>query len=540
MSIRPVAPVYFLLVDDLPENLLALAALLRRDGLVLLEANSGTQALELLLKHEVALALIDVQMPGMDGFELAELMRGTERTRRVPIIFLTAGSADRKRRFQGYEAGAVDFLHKPIEPDILRSKTEVFFELYRQRQEVAAQRDELIAATGENVRLLEESRRQAEALREADRRKDEFLAMLAHELRNPLAPIQNSVAILRLFETDDSAVISAREIISRQVSHMARLIEDLLDMARIARGKIELRVQRHDLSAIIRQTADDYRASLSIAGLSLELELPDRPLILRGDLTRLAQVIGNLLHNAAKFTARGGAVSVRAEVDPADGYAVVRVRDSGAGLDEAVMSRLFEPFSQANQALARTGGGLGLGLALAKGLVELHGGSIRAESAGPGKGSTFIVRLPLLEADEPASEQGTDSSPASQSRRLRILIVEDNRDTAKSTQMLLTRIGHEVEVAYDGDAGFAITRSFKPDVVLSDLGLPGETDGYALARKVRADLATSNVHLIALSGYGQEEDRRRTEEAGFDQHLVKPVNLASIQRALLAVPHRAV
>ncbi len=273
----PVSPVYFLLVDDLEENLIALEALLKKDGLVLLKARSGTQALELLLKHDVALALVDIQMPGLDGFELAELMRGTERTRRVPIIFLTAGNADQKRRFKGYEAGAVDFLQKPIEPDVLRSKAEVFFALYRQRQEVALQRDELKAATEENIRLLEESRKYAEALKEADRRKDEFLAVLAHELRNPLAPVKNAAEILRLSGADDKVRNSAREIIERQISHMSRLIDDLLDVARIARGKIELRKSSADLVAIVRNTSEDYRLPLSadfgVAGSGL----PDHP-----------------------------------------------------------------------------------------------------------------------------------------------------------------------------------------------------------------------------------------------------------------------
>lgn len=535
MITKPSAPVYFLLVDDLEENLLALEALLRREELVLLRARSGPEALELLLKYEVALALVDVQMPGMDGFELAELMRGTERTRRVPIIFLTAGSADRQRRFQGYEAGAVDFLHKPIEADILRSKADVFFELYRQRQEVALQRDELKAATEENARLLRESQLHAEALREADRRKDEFLAMLAHELRNPLAPVQNAVEILRLVGPADAAIKNAREIISRQISHMARLIDDLLDVARIARGKIELRTERCDLTAIVRQTAEDYRPSLSAAGVSLNLEFPGRPLLLRGDLTRLAQVIGNLLHNAGKFTPRGGKVHVRTAVDPANDAAVVTVSDTGAGLDATVMARLFEPFSQANQTLDRTRGGLGLGLALAKGLVELHGGSISAKSEGPGTGSTFIVRVPLADNFGATTERKAGSHSTSETAGLRILVVEDNRDTAKSLQLLLSLLGHDAQVAFDAEAGLTAVRSSRPDLVLSDLGLPGEMDGYEFASTIRTDPALANVYLIALSGYGQEEDRRRAQEAGFDQHLVKPVDLASLKNALLVV-----
>jgi signal transduction histidine kinase len=532
----PQDPVYFLLVDDLEENLRALAALLRRDGLVLLKARSGLEALELLLTHDVALALVDIQMPGMDGFELAELMRGTERTRRVPIIFLTAGNADRQRRFRGYEAGAVDFLQKPLEPDILRSKADVFFELFRQRQEVAQQRDELKAATEENFRLLKESQQYALALKEADQRKDEFLAMLAHELRNPLAPIRNAVEILRLAGPADTVVAKAREIISRQVSHMARLVDDLLDVARIARGKVQLRTEHCDLGLVVRQTAEDYRSTFLANEISLFVSVLERPLAVTGDPIRLAQVIGNLLHNAGKFTPQGGTVSVRADVDPVSGCAVVAVQDSGVGLEESVLWRLFEPFSQADQALDRNKGGLGLGLALVKGLIELHAGSVTAESDGLGHGSTFTVRLPLSQSSGSVTDQNLRLATASQSGPLRILVIEDNRDAARSLQLLLSLQGHEVEVAFEGSSGLATARELHPQVVISDLGLPGEQDGYAVARAMRGDPALSRVYLIALSGYGQDEDRRRTREAGYDCHLVKPVDPASLQNALASVP----
>jgi signal transduction histidine kinase len=523
-----------LLVDDLEENLLALEGLVRREGLVLLKARSGVDALELLLKYDVALALVDIQMPGMDGFELAEVMRGSERTRRVPIIFLTAGSADRHRRFRGYEAGAVDFLQKPLERDILRSKAEVFFELYRQRQEVALQRDELKAATEENARLLNESRQYAQALKEADQRKDDFLAMLAHELRNPLAPVRYAVEILRLGGTTEVVVAHAREVISRQVAHMARLVDDLLDVARIARGKIQLRTEQCDLATVVRQTAEDYRPTLLEAGVVLNVSVPDNPLGVSGDATRLAQVIGNLLHNAGKFTPHGGSVDVRAVADAIRRVAVISVRDTGSGLGEAVRSRLFEPFSQADQTLDREKGGLGLGLALVKGLIELHQGSVTAESAGLGQGSTFTLRVPLSDA---AAEliNPTPSLAATTTFRLKILLVEDNRDAAISLQRLLSLLGHEVNVSFNGRDGLAAARAILPDVVISDLGLPGEVDGYAVATALRADPLLQRVYLIALSGYGQEDDRRRTGSAGFDRHLVKPVDVTCLEETLGAV-----
>ncbi len=539
----PSDPVYFLLVDDLEENLLALEGLLRREGLVLLKARSGAEALELLLKYDMALALVDVQMPGMNGFELAELMRGTVRTQRVPIIFLTAGNADRQRRFRGYEAGAVDFLHKPLEPDILRSKAQVFFDLYLQRQEVTRQRDELKVATEENARLLNESRQYADKLRDADRRKDEFLAMLAHELRNPLGPVRNAVEILRLRGQDEKAVATAGEIISRQVGHMARLVDDLLDVARIANGRVQIRAERCDLAEIMRNTAEDYRPSLNENGITLAVEIENRAMPLIGDPTRMAQIIGNLLHNAGKFTSRGGRVDVRAAIEPDNRWAVVSVRDTGMGMTSAVLARLFEPFSQADQDLDRSRGGLGLGLALVKGLIELHGGTVSAESEGSGKGARFILRIPLTlpaatMAKSPTAKPSEGKTLARSAGKRRILIVEDNRDAAKTLQLLLSLHGHEVDVAFDGRSGLDKARTFRPDVLISDLGLPGELDGYAVARAVRAEPELAGVYLIALSGYGQEDDRRRAKEAGFEQHLVKPVDPTSLEGTLSAAMHR--
>lgn len=540
MMTLPKEPVHFLLVDDLEENLLALEGLLRREGLVLLKARSGQEALEYLLKYEIALAFVDVQMPAMDGFELAELMRGTERTRRVPIIFLTAGSADRQRRFRGYEAGAVDFLHKPLEPDIIRSKADVFFELFRQRQEVAQQRDELRTATLENTRLLKESRQNADALKEADQRKDEFLAMLAHELRNPLAPVRNAVEILRLVGPSDPVVNKAREIISRQVSHMARLVDDLLDVARIARGKIQLRTERCDLAAIVRQTAEDYRSTFSAGEVKLTVNVTTAPLFIMGDITRLAQVIGNLLHNASKFTPRGESVTVSAELDPTGHMAVIAIQDTGVGLDANILQRMFEPFHQADQALDRNKGGLGLGLALVKGLIQLHGGSVTAESAGTGKGALFTLRLPVLAPDLTPDTRIDPAQPSAEAQRLRILLIEDNRDAARSMQLLLSLQGHEVSLAFDGHEGLDAIRAARPEVIISDLGLPGGMDGYAIAKTIRDDPQYQDVYLIALSGYGQEEDRKKAQESGFDLHLVKPVDPAALKRAFENVTRRAV
>jgi signal transduction histidine kinase len=530
-------PVYFLLVDDMEENLLALEALLRREGLVLLKARSGPEALEFLLIHDVALALVDVQMPGMDGFELAELVRGTDRTRRVPIIFLTAGSPDPQRRFRGYEAGAVDFIRKPIEPDVLRSKAEVFFELYRQRQEVARQRDELRAATDENARLLEQSRRHAEALHEADRRKDEFLATLAHELRNPLAPIRSAVEVMRSKGLNDPSLEWARDVINRQAGNMARLVDELLDVSRIATGKLVLRREPTQLQTIIARAIESSRNLIEANQHRLEVVLPDDPVRLEVDEIRLIQVFSNLLNNAAKYTEPGGQIRLRGQVD--DGQVEVRIEDSGVGIPQDMLSHVFGLFTQVGRSLDRAQGGLGVGLALVRRIVELHGGTVTAESPGLNRGSTFTVRFPVAPTNLAGLAAGTASAvPASvrQQPRRRVLVVDDNVDAAKSLAMLLQLMGHATETAYSGPTGLAAAREFHPDVIILDIGLPG-MDGYEVARRLRCEPGLSTTLLVALTGWGTEEDKRRAIHAGFDYHLTKPADAETITE-ILAKPAR--
>ncbi|PLC48021.1 hybrid sensor histidine kinase/response regulator [Pollutimonas subterranea] len=379
-------PVHFLLVDDLEENLLSLEALLKRDGLVMLKAKSGEEALELLLQHEVALALLDVQMPGMDGFALAEFMRGSERTRHIPIIFVTAGSGDTQRRFRGYEAGAVDFIQKPIEADILRSKANVFFDLYRQRKQIAGQRDELKAVS--------------EALREADRRKDEFLAVLGHELRNPLAVINVGVELLRKRRDPDAAEV-IRGQIERQVFHLARLIDDLLDIARISEGKISLRKQRIELKSILQSAIETSQPNFDAAGHTFTAQFPDEPVWLEADHTRLAQVVANLLNNAAKYTPPGGTITLVARCP--SNHVEIEVKDNGIGIPHDMQASIFEIFTQVADHQNHAAGGLGIGLALVQQLVALHGGSIAVQSGGPGSGSTFVIKIPLEDGAADAS-----------------------------------------------------------------------------------------------------------------------------------------
>lgn len=526
MKTTPPSPVHYLLVDDLEENLLALEAVLRHGSVVLLKARSGPEALELLLKHDVALALVDVQMPGMDGFELAELMRGTDRTRRVPIIFLTAGTADWQRRFRGYEAGAVDFLQKPLDPDILRSKADVFFELYCQREEVARRRDELEAAVRENARLLAESQRAAAALRDADRRKDEFLATLAHELRNPLAPLRSGLHLLKLDPHGDYAV-RVRDMMDRQLTHMVRLIDDLLDVSRVSSGKLVLRTERIALQSVIRNALEGARPLIDATEHYLTVTMPETPIEVEGDPVRLAQVLGNLLTNASKYTPNGGTISLTLHQEEQE--AVIRVIDSGTGIPADMLPKIFDLFTQVGTELDRSQGGLGIGLALVRRLVEMHGGQVTAASEGRGKGCTFMVRLPVLEPNFPESGVETGTYPGDSAAVIgkRVLVVDDNIDAAETLAMLLKLSGHESQTASDGPEALAVAREFRPEVVFLDIGLPG-LNGFQVAAQFRQLAPLSDCVLVALTGWGSEQDKQKCLEVGFDHHLTKPVDSAAV------------
>jgi signal transduction histidine kinase len=514
-------PVYFLLVDDLEENLLSLEALLRRDGLVLLKARSGDEALELLLQNDVALALVDVQMPGLNGFELAELMRGNERTRHVPIIFVTAGNVDSQRRFRGYEAGAVDFIHKPVEPDILRSKAGVFFELYRQRQQIAVQRDKL--------------KTHSDALEEADRRKDEFLATLAHELRNPLAPLRHGLDILRRSPNSGDAV-EIREMMDRQLIHLVRLIDDLLDVSRVSQGKIELRKERIPAADVIRSALESSQPLIDSAGHSLTVDVPPEPVWLDADLTRLAQVLGNLLNNAAKYTPEGGHIGLSLRTDGDE--AIIAVSDNGLGIPADMQSKVFQLFAQVENHADRARGGLGIGLALVKQLVAMHDGAVSAESAGLGQGSVFTVRIPLAAAGVETQPEADDVAPETgPAHPLKILVVDDNVVVAQTVGWMLEEIGHQYHLVHDGRQALQAAREFRPDAILLDIGLP-VMDGYAVCRAFRQDDLFRDVLIIAQTGWGQERDKTLASQAGFDHHLVKPVAYDELKRLLVNKPGR--
>jgi signal transduction histidine kinase/DNA-binding response OmpR family regulator len=743
-------PADVLVVDDDAKTLMAMTAILAELGVSMVQAGSGRQALLKLLEHDFAVILLDVQMPELDGFETAEIIRARDRSRHTPIIFLTAFNQTDRQLMRGYGLGAVDFMFKPIVPEILRSKVAVFVELQRKTQEVTrqaqlirdaeqreaerrladarqsweadalraqmeieraqaermvkkaeeladvvAERDSTAQALAhsnsrlallsdsanrlllglqpralvrdvcqrltahldlevysyrrmdaateiltleiyggvseeavarfrhlplgegvsglaaqlrrrvviddsntpveqahEGVRLMELSAcvalplvsvtddriigtlifgsrkrrcftveelatiqvvadqiaialdrdeligqlqsRNAE-LADADRRKDEFLAMLAHELRNPMAPIVNALHVVghELETRGEGSLTRAHATMDRQVRHLIRLVDDLLDVSRITQGKIELRRERATLQAIVEQAVQIARPLIEARGHTLVVKVPDALVPLEADLTRMTQVVSNLLNNAAKYTDPGGRIEVSGESDSEE--AVIRVRDNGIGIRPEMLPRVFELFVQANHAIDRAVGGLGIGLTLVKRMVQLHGGEVLARSEGLGKGSELVVTIPLYSGEElpdlmnaPAGELDLSDSRA---RRLRILVVEDNPDIRETLKDLLEIEGHEVTLAENGNLG--VERAGSHDVALVDIGLPG-LDGYAVARAL-CDFRKSRgfpIRLIAMTGYGQAEDRRRAIEAGFDAHLVKPVDPGTLTRML--------
>jgi PAS domain S-box-containing protein len=380
------------------------------------------------------------------------------------------------------------------------------------------------------ARDVTERKRAEEALREADRRKDEFLATLAHELRNPLAPIRNAVAILRVPGLDAATVGQALGVLERQVQHVVRLVDDLLDVSRIRRDKIELRKERVELATVVARGVETAHALIQAQGHHLTVSLPPESVWLEGDPIRLAQVVSNLLHNAAKYTEPGGQIWLTAAREGAE--AVLGVRDTGIGIEPELLRRIFDPFVQADRSLTRAQGGLGVGLALVRKLVAMHGGSVQAASAGPGRGSEFVVRLPApaRHGDEAVRAAG-DAPPAPPVPPRRILVVDDNRDAAGTLALLLRLEGHDVSVAHDGPTALEAASRQRPEVAFLDLAMPG-MDGYELCRRLRAEPVLAGILLVALTGWGQEEDRRRSHQAGFDRHVIKPVTPQSLRRVL--------
>jgi signal transduction histidine kinase/DNA-binding response OmpR family regulator len=675
--------IMILLVDDRPENLLAYQAILAELDLELVFARSGAEALKQVLAHEFALVLLDVNMPGMDGFETASLIRNRKRSAHTPIIFVTAFPDD-VRATQGYAHGAVDYLQSPVVPPILRAKVKVFVELFRMTREVRRQSEERFALAEERMRrtAAEEANSRltflaevtavigrslddtvtardtvrltvpalgdqavvarrdpsgthwqivqalareggvaieeffdveqvappladalvrtfttgdvellpglaaqhggeaqivvfplsgqksilaalgisrapsggyfspadltiAEALaaraaialenaqlykdlEHADRQKNEFLSMLAHELRNPLAPIRTGVDVLRMQGDEQPEVVWARDMIERQTTQLVRLVDDLLDVSRITGGKIRLELERIDVAAIVATAVETSRPLIDEAGHELTVSMPDETLWVKCDRVRLSQVLSNLLNNAAKYTRGGGSIHLSVEREGSE--CVFRVRDNGIGIPGEMLSKVFDLFTQVERSLDRSRGGLGVGLTLARRLIEMHGGRIDVASDGPGQGSEFTVRLPAVSpilAKDATPEAGRTPAESVPRVPFRILIVDDNVDAADSVAWLMRQQAHDVRTAHDGRSALEMASEFRPQVVVLDLGLP-ELDGYEVSRRLRAAPDTKEALIIAVSGYGQDEDRRRSTQAGFNYHFIKPVNFETL------------
>jgi signal transduction histidine kinase len=520
--------VNILLVDDQPAKLLTYEAILRDLGENLLTASSATEALDCLLRNDIAVVLVDVCMPDFDGYELATMIRQHPRYQKTAIIFVSAILMTDLDRLRGYECGAVDYVPVPVVPEILRAKVSVFADLYRKTRQLERLNLELEERVSERTAALEAS---TAALQEADRRKDEFLAMLAHELRNPLAPIRTAVQLMRMKEVPAAQSGRLRDVIERQVEHLVRLIDDLLDVSRITRGMITLQREEVDLSSVIARAVETTRPLIDARRHELTLELPDVPMPIEGDSTRLAQVVGNLLNNAAKFTEEGGRILLRLFRE--DREAVITIRDTGVGIPDDLLPSVFDMFTQVHRGADRGAGGLGIGLALVRRLVEMHGGSVSAHSDGAGQGSAFTVRLPIHAVQQPvalgAPGGRAELVPTVSPRR--ILVVDDNEDAAESVAVLLQMHGHDIRMAHDGLEALAAGDAFKPDVVLLDLGMP-RLNGFDAARRIRQKPWGKHTLLVALTGWGQQQDRHRTAEAGFDAHLVKPVAHADLLRTI--------
>jgi signal transduction histidine kinase/DNA-binding response OmpR family regulator len=665
-----------LIVDDLPEKLLVFQTVLEELGHELVCARSGAQALKEILQKEFAAILLDVNMPDIDGFETAKLIRQYKRSARTPIIFVTS-YADEMQTSLGYSLGAVDYILSPVVPDVLRSKVKVFVDLHLTQRRLRRRANERVAlaaaeaarqvaeentrrshffsrasrelgssldaeVTGsrlletliprfaseatlalcnplggfdvvldgitsadgearvrcrgaeqleaaemavlaavvesrsapaddspfavlplaianrvvgairlrpcdegdrdgivelieraaialENARLYRtlqmeiEERRGVEALLQtSNRRKDEFLAMLSHELRNPLAPIRTALEVIRRLAPAEPKLTWATDVTGRQVAHLTRLVEDLLDVARINQGKIALQVAPLDLRAVIAHAVETARPFIDSRRHQLHASVPDTPVALRGDFARLSQVVANLLNNAAKYTDEGG--SIELALTSGQGQAVISVRDNGVGIDAELLPNIFDLFEQGKRSLDRSQGGLGVGLTLVHRLVDLHQGAITAVSTGPGRGSEFRIALPCLsEVGDDAAAADERGGEATARTACRVLVVDDNRDAAEATKVLLELGGHSVKMVGTGAEALASAPVFAPDVVLLDIGLP-EMDGYAVARRLRELTSTRASCLIALTGYGQPADRERARDAGFDHHLTKPAD----------------
>jgi signal transduction histidine kinase len=558
--------VNILVVDDRDENLLALEAVLSDPGYRIVRARSGREALREVLEQDFALILLDVQMPGVDGYETAVLIRERQRSRQTPIIFLTANDFGSQHVFRGYTVGAVDYLVKPVAPDVLRSKVAVFVELFNKQEALRLAQEELESRVAERTRELasanvalsaeieervrieqervqllareQAARLEAEA---ANRLKDEFLATLSHELRTPLNAIMGWAHVLGQSTGDRPTVQRAADVIRQNAAAQAQLIEDILDVSRIVGGRLVLDTRPVQMRSVIEDAIDSLAPASAAKAIQVDRQLAEGVMV-HGDRDRLQQVVWNLVSNALKFTPKGGRVEV--ELREEDGEATIRVTDSGIGIPGDFLPFVFDRFRQADSSMSRRHSGLGLGMAIVRHLVELHGGTVSAESEGEGKGATFRLRLPKRADMPPMSEvvshkveRSVDAlAELEQLNGVHILVVEDDTDSRNVLTLLLQKLGALVEGVASAREAVDRVSMRRPDVLVSDIGMPDE-DGYSLIRRVRqmpAD-AAKKLPAIALTAYARRQDAEAALGAGFDCHLAKPVAPAELIKAIKRV-----
>ena len=559
--------VNILVVDDRDENLVALEAVLNEPNYRVVRARSGREALREVLEQDFALILLDVVMPNIDGYETATLIRERARSKQTPIIFLTANDWGASHVFRGYNVGAVDYLIKPVAADVLRSKVAVFVELFNRQEALRKGQEELEKTIAERTRELAsanlklsaeieertriEQERVGLLLREqaarleaeaANRLKDEFLATLSHELRTPLNAIMGWAHVLGQSPGDRPTVQRAAEVVRQNAAAQAQLIEDILDVSRIVGGKLHLETSTVDLKSTIEAAIESLMPAVTAKSIHVERKLEENVHV-AGDRDRLQQVVWNLLSNALKFTPKGGHVTVG--LTQGDGDAEIFVRDNGIGIPADFLPYVFDRFRQADSSMSRRHSGLGLGMAIVRHLVELHGGTVSVESAGEGKGATFRLRLPTRRAEvaplqRPEEEPERPPEPGGieldRLQGLHVLIVEDDTDSRNVLALLLQKLGALVEAVPSAKEAMARVVSRRPDVIVSDIGMP-EEDGYSLIRRLRqmpADIE-KKLPAIALTAYARKQDADAAISAGYDRHLPKPVAPAELIRAIKSV-----
>jgi signal transduction histidine kinase len=502
-------------VNDHVANLYMVSKMLRNAGFRIAEARTGADALVKAASPGARpdVIVLDVQLPDVSGFEVCRRLKADPQTRDIKIVHTSAAFTTSDSKMLGVAAGADSYLAQPFEPDELIAAVRALARLRATETDLLARNDALVAA---------------------DRRKDEFLAMLAHELRNPLAAIQTGLPLLERHAPRDEIEARARDVLRRQTSLLNQLVDDLLDVSRVTRSRIELHMADLDLNALVVQVCDGFRSRvIEPRQQQLVVEVPRRAVVVAGDAGRLEQILTNLLDNASKYSDPGRRIDVALTVE--DAKAVLAVRDCGIGIDAATLPSVFELFAQAQTSLDRARGGLGIGLTLVKALVELHNGDIRAASPGLGHGTVMTIRLPIRHTAAPP-RRPTAPLPISPAA-CTVLLIDDNADGREMLRFLCEQLGHEVIEAGDGESGLAIAIEGRPDIAFVDIGLP-TIDGYEVARRVRAALGPDAPRLVALSGYGSEQHRALALEAGFDTHIAKPMAAAQLHRELAAVVAR--